>query len=277
MLSLRNDVKKGIKMKRSLIPIAVVLSIISLSLNGPPAYGGGRGHGGGGRVSSGFSGGRHFASMPARGGQMFTRSGMGTWRGQRWSGRNWNGGNWSGQRWSGRNWNGGSWSGQRWGGRNWNGSNWGGSWHHHNGNNIIFIGDFGFPWWWGWGWSYPYGYYDYSYPYDYYGSGYGYGNYGYDSGSSGYDYGYGYPSGGYGSYYDSTNYGNDYPNSAYYGGTNYGNGYPTHSRVAQLQSRLARAGYYSGAIDGILGSETRQAIRAFERDHAKSINDAAAD
>src|SRR5260370_42144215 len=71
-------------MRRSLIPTAVVISIVLLSLNGAPAYGGGRGRpGGGGRVSGGFSGGRHFASMPARGGQTFTRSGMGTWGGQR--------------------------------------------------------------------------------------------------------------------------------------------------------------------------------------------------
>src|SRR5207248_5442104 len=69
--------------------------------------------------------------------------------------------------------------------------------HHFNNfnhfNNVVFIGDFGFPWWWGWGWGYPYGYYGYNY-----GSGYGY------SDSSG-------------------------------------------SRVAQLQSRLASAGYYHGA------------------------------
>src|SRR5205823_12202690 len=84
--------------------------------------------------------------------------------------------------------------------------------HHHNFNEFIFIGDFGFPWWWGWGWGYPYGYYGG------YGSGYAYGN------SSG-------------------------------------------SRVAELQSRLARAGYYHGAIDGILGPATRRAIRAYERDH----------
>jgi hypothetical protein len=132
----------------------------------------------------------------------------------------------------------------------------------NNFNQIIFIGDFGFPWWWGWGpwwgwdWGYPdgsYGYSDYSYPSDYSGYGYGNGNYGYGYGSSGYDYGYGYSSGDY--------YGSDY------GGTDQGNDNRTHSRVAELQRRLARAGYYSGAIDGILGPETRQAIRAFERDH----------
>ena len=47
--------------------------------------------------------------------------------------------------------------------------------HHHNFNEFIFIGDFGFPWWWGWGWGYPYGYYGYGYGYPYgYGGGYGY-------------------------------------------------------------------------------------------------------
>src|SRR5881398_1214855 len=96
-------------------------------------------------------GGRHFGSMPARGGQTFTRSGMGTWSGQRWGGRNWNGNNWSGQRWGGGHWN-----------------NWNRNGNHHHNNNVIFIGDFGFPLWWGWG--YPYYGDGYGYPY-----GYGYG------------------------------------------------------------------------------------------------------
>src|SRR5437870_3854036 len=49
----------------------------------------------------------------------------------------------------------------------------------------------------------------------------------------------------------------------------YGNGYgdTSHSRVAELQRRLARAGYYRGSIDGVLGPQTRRAIRAYERDH----------
>lgn len=110
--------------------------------------------------------------------------------------------------------------------------------HHHNFNEFIFIGDFGFPWWWGWdwgwGWGYPYGYYGYGYGYPY---GYG-GGYGYDYGQPG--YGYGQP--GYG-------------------------GYGSRSRVAELQRRLARAGYYHGAVDGIMGPATRRAIRAYERDH----------
>ena len=48
-----------------------------------------------------------------------------------------------------------------------------------------------------------------------------------------------------------------------YGYQGYGNG----SSVVQLQRRLARAGYYHGAIDGIIGPATRRALRAYERDH----------
>jgi hypothetical protein len=99
--------------------------------------------------------------------------------------------------------------------------------HHFNRfnhfNNVVFIGDFGFPWWWGWG---PWSGWGWGYPYGYYG---GYNNGGYGSG-----YGYGDSSG---------------------------------SRVAELQSRLARAGYYHGAIDGIMGPATRRAIRAYERNN----------
>jgi Putative peptidoglycan binding domain len=55
----------------------------------------------------------------------------------------------------------------------------------------------------------------------------------------------------------------------YYGGYGSGYGYSDSggSRVAELQSRLAQAGYYHGAIDGIIGPATRRAIRAYERDH----------
>ena len=77
-------------------------------------------------------------------------------------------------------------------------------------NKIIFIGDFGFPWWrglwWGWNSGYfpsgPYEYFEYSYPSYYSGYGYGYGNYGFG-------YGYVYPSVlYYGSYNSGTNYEN---------------------------------------------------------------------
>jgi hypothetical protein len=66
-------------------------------------------------------------------------------------------------------------------------------------------------------------------------------------------WGWGYPYGYYGGY----NYG--------YYGSGYGSGDGSGSRVAELQSRLARAGYYHGAIDGIMGPATRRAIRAYER------------
>jgi hypothetical protein len=145
----------------------------------------------------------------------------------------------------GRTWNGRTWNGRNWSGRNWNGRNWN-NWHHDHDNDVIFIGGFGFPWWWGWGgypyWGYPYyGYYGYGYPYGY---GYGYPGYGYGYGDYGYGNGYGY------------SYGN---NSQYSS--------PTRSRVAELQRRLARAGYYRGSIDGVLGPQTRRAIRAYEQDH----------
>ncbi len=130
-----------------------------------------------------------------------------------------------------------------WSGRNWSGGNWSGDWRRHHrfsSNQFVFFGDFGYPFFYG----YPYYGYGYGYPYgyDYYGGyGYGYGDQGYGYG----DQGYGYGNQGYG-----------------YGGRNRGG-----SSVGQLQRRLARAGYYHGAIDGIMGPETRRAIRAYERSH----------
>jgi len=108
----------------------------------------------------------------------------------------------------------------------------GGDFHHHHDrdfDNFVFFG--GFPFW-GWGWGYPY----YGYPY-----GYGY-------------YPYGYPYYGY--------YGN-----GYYGGGGYGYGSSSRSSVAGLQRRLAQAGYYHGSIDGIMGPQTRRALRNYQRDH----------
>ena len=51
----------------------------------------------------------------------------------------------------------------------------------------------------------------------------------------------------------------------YYGYNDYG--YGDVRLVIEVQRRLARAGYYHGAIDGIVGPETRRAVRAYERDH----------
>ena len=141
-------------------------------------------------------------------------------------------------------------------------------------NGSWFIFDFGFFPWFGWPYFdyYPYDYYPYGYPY-----GYGYG-YGYPYGS-----GYGYDSGGYsGSYYDDQN---GYDSSNYdqrgYDSSNYDqrgddssnydrNGYGSNDRsavaaeVADLQDKLARAGYYHGRIDGVLGPETRHALVRYQ-------------
>jgi len=120
----------------------------------------------------------------------------------------------------------------------WNGNRWSGNWRHRghfrDRDRFIFIGGFGFPYFYG----YPY--YGY-YPYSYYG--YGYYPYGY-SAPYGYDYGY---------------------NSGPAYGYNYGDRDRRGSSVVALQRRLARAGYYHGAIDGIMGPETRRAMRTYER------------
>jgi len=79
---------------------------------------------------------------------------------------------------------------------------------------------------------YPYPYYGY-YPYGYYP----------------YDYGYGS--------YDS------YNQPVYQGSARY-----TDSVIGEVQLRLARGGYYHGAIDGVSGSETRRALRTYERAHS---------
>ncbi len=51
----------------------------------------------------------------------------------------------------------------------------------------------------------------------------------------------------------------------YYGYNDYG--YGNVRLVVEVQRRLARAGYYHGPIDGILGPRTLRAIRAYERDN----------
>ncbi len=88
---------------------------------------------------------------------------------------------------------------------------------------------------------YGYPYYGY-YPYDYYGYGYGY-PYGYSA-----PYGYDYDN------YSEPAYGYDYRDRSRGG-----------SSVVTLQRQLAQAGYYHGAIDGIMGPETRRAMGAYQR------------
>ncbi|HEX8076207.1 MAG TPA: peptidoglycan-binding protein, partial [Chthoniobacterales bacterium] len=39
------------------------------------------------------------------------------------------------------------------------------------------------------------------------------------------------------------------------------------ARVNEVQSALAREGYYDGPIDGRLNSATRKALRKYQRDH----------
>jgi hypothetical protein len=172
---------------------------------------------------------------PMRGGGM-ARPFVGGNRIGAWNGAHWN--NWNGNHWNGAHWN--NWNGNHWNGAHWN--NW--NWHHHHHdhfNDVTFIGGFGgFPFWgWGWGWGYPYGYYG-SYPYGYYGNGY-YGGGGY--------YGSGY-----------------YGNSGYGYNNGYSNGYGSSSSVTELQRKLADGGYYHGPIDGIMGSRTQHALRAYQYD-----------
>ena len=42
--------------------------------------------------------------------------------------------------------------------------------------------------------------------------------------------------------------------------------------MIQVQTRLARAGYYHGPIDGAMGPRTHYAIRAYERDHGLRVD-----
>ena len=75
--------------------------------------------------------------------------------------------------------------------------------------------------------------------------------------------------GGFGYPYPYAYYSAYYP-PYYYAG--YPSGYSGSSLVIQVQERLARAGYYHGAIDGIIGSETHRAIRGYERAHGLPVD-----
>jgi hypothetical protein len=100
---------------------------------------------------------------------------------------------------------------------------------HFGGDQFIFFGGFGYPFYpyYNSYWGYPYGYY----PYGYY-----------------------------------------YYNQPYYNQPAYGYGPYNGSLVLQVQRRLARAGYYRGAIDGMMGPRTRYAIRTYERDHGLRVD-----
>ena len=77
-------------------------------------------------------------------------------------------------------------------------------------------------------------------------------------------YGYGYP------YYGSYPYGYGYysPRTVIYSDT----AITDDATVAAVQRRLARAGYYHGAVDGVIGNGTRTAIRAYERNHGLVVD-----
>jgi Putative peptidoglycan binding domain len=120
--------------------------------------------------------------------------------------------------------------------------------HHRNhwrsSSGVSWSVGIGLPFYGGYYGGHPYysGYYYGGYPYGSYGYGY-------------YPYGYRYNS----NYY----YGSSYP---YYSNRTVYRGY-NGSVVARVQERLARAGYYRGPIDGLMGPRTRYAVRVYERRH----------
>jgi hypothetical protein len=98
-----------------------------------------------------------------------------------------------------------------------------------------------------------------------------------------YAYGYGYYP--YGGYYDNAYYDNAYYDNGYYDDSYASNEYSpspytnqpesdTGSRVSDVQSALAREGYYDGPINGRLGDATRRALRKYQRDHNLDVTGA---
>lgn len=74
-------------------------------------------------------------------------------------------------------------------------------------------------------------------------------------------YGYGYPWWGWDyPYYPAAYYGYD----PYYSGSYEGDQDPRLTSTRAVQAGLAWRGYYSGRIDGVMGPETRDAIRSFQ-------------
>jgi len=88
----------------------------------------------------------------------------------------------------------------------------------------------------------------------------------------GYPYGFGYayyPSGAYydDTYYDDSYAANDDPAATYTNQPASDAG----ARISDVQSALAREGYFDGAIDGRLGDATRKALRRYQRDHGLDV------
>lgn len=120
--------------------------------------------------------------------------------------------------------------------------------HHHNRGRVnVYFGGFGYPGFYG----YPY----YGYPY------YGY--------PFGFGYGYGYPVTAYRTYDPRGIYEGRVANPGQ--STNDGRGKET-SMARSVQRQLSAAGYYRGAIDGVVGDGTRRAIRNFERDNGLPVD-----
>ena len=87
-----------------------------------------------------------------------------------------------------------------------------------------------------------------------------------------YPYGYGYGYYPYGSYADGAYYDYSYASDQYAPDANANQSeYGTGSQVSNVQSALAREGYYDGAIDGRLGPATQKALRRFQRDHGLPV------
>lgn len=131
--------------------------------------------------------------------------------------------------------------------------NWHRDWdrhHAHFDHNRVFVFADGF--WWG------------LYPWDFYGS------YPFDDDAYPYDYGSGYPYDYYGSSYPyDSSY--DYPYNSYDDSSYDYSGQQSNPTVREVQSQLAKLGYYHGAIDGILGDETEAAVSRYQQDHDLSV------
>ena len=109
--------------------------------------------------------------------------------------------------------------------------------HWHNNSWLVFATGF-YPYGFGY---YPYGYYPYG-AYSYYDDG----------------------------YYDGSYASNEYSQQSYSAQTEYDDSDADDS-VSQVQSALAREGYYDGPVDGSLGPATRNALRRYQRDHGLEV------
>lgn len=112
-----------------------------------------------------------------------------------------------------------------------------------------------------------------------YGHSHGYRNYGYYPSYYGspryrnYGYGYGYPRySSRGSYYPRTSFGVSFSTRpSYYTAPVYRSYDRGDSLAVEVQSALRGRGYYRGPIDGDIGSGSRAAIRAYQRDRGLPV------